>query len=68
MHKDALLSQNIKVRKSEVPDIRGIQPYLSDLENQMMIQRDMDESIKENASKKIAFSVFCKDTVIFSLS
>lgn len=24
----------------------------------------MDESIKENASKKIAFSVFCKDTLI----
>ena len=25
----------------------------------------MNESIKENASKKMAFSVFCKDKVIF---
>jgi len=63
MHKDALLSQNIKVRKSEIVDISDIQPYLSDLDDQQMIQHDMDESIKENASKKIAFSVFCKDTV-----
>jgi hypothetical protein len=33
MHKDALSSSNIKVRRSEVTDIYGISNYISDLEN-----------------------------------
>ncbi len=28
----------------------------------------MNEAIKENASKKMAFSVFCKNTVIIKLN
>lgn len=63
MHKDALCSQNIKVRRSEVMDIEHIQNYIQDLDNQDQIKKDMNESIKENASKIMAFSVFCKQTV-----
>ena len=29
-----------------------------------IIRRDMNESIKENASKKTAFSVYCNDVII----
>jgi len=64
MHKDALCSKNIKVRRSEIADIVGIQGYVAELDDNAAIQKDMNESIKENASKKMAFSVFCKDTVL----
>ncbi len=62
-YQDALSAENLIVRKSEIVDIENINPYISNLKDQKIIVKDMNEAIRENASKKMAFSVFCGDMV-----
>ena len=38
--------------------------YLAEIENKDEIQRDLTEAIKENASKKMAFSAYSNDFLI----
>ena len=41
-----------------------IESYMDDIADKDTIKKDMVEAIKENASKKMAFSVYCSEVLI----
>ena len=64
IHKDALLSSQLVVRRAKLADIFELKPSFSDLADKDQIEKDMIEGIKDLSSRKVVFSVFCQDLII----
>eukprot|EP00825_Cyclidium_porcatum_P049233 TRINITY_DN8458_c0_g1_i5.p1 TRINITY_DN8458_c0_g1~~TRINITY_DN8458_c0_g1_i5.p1 ORF type:complete len:1147 (-),score=224.03 TRINITY_DN8458_c0_g1_i5:329-3769(-) len=63
-HRDALQQNSIYVRKAKIDDVEAAQPLFSGLLNSQIVMDDTIEAIKNLASKKKAFSVFCDQQLI----
>ncbi|EAR95092.1 hypothetical protein TTHERM_00641200 (macronuclear) [Tetrahymena thermophila SB210] len=63
-HKDCLLSNTLFIRKSKLEDMQYVAPLFSNLINKQQIYDDTLEAITQTASRKVAFSVFCDQSLI----
>lgn len=63
-HRDALEQNAIYVRKAKIEDVEAAQPLFAGLLNSQLVMDDTIEAIKNLASKKKAFSVFCDQQLI----
>ena len=62
-HKDCLQSNSIFVRKAKLEDMDSVEPLFANLINRTQVHEDTLEAITKTASRKVAFSVFCDESV-----
>lgn len=66
-HKDSLMSNSIFIRKSRLDDMQTVEPLFANLLNRQQVHDDTLEAITQTASRKVAFSVFCDQSVILNV-